>query len=89
MARIAFWLGMQKGHLKDLLISNFIEKSDYTIDTTKANGSGKGKGKGKNNVKIVMLTYICAKMLCMISKTPKANVVRKYFIDIEQFMLSK
>lgn len=79
---IVGWLGIEKGHLKKLLESNFKIESDYTIskETDK-------KGIGKNNRKIVLLTYDCAKLLCMISKTEKAKNIRQYWIELEKIMV--
>ena len=82
--KLAFWLDIRKDNLKVLLESNFNEDEDYILETK--NQNGKGKGKGGNNTKTVMLTYTCAKMLCMISKTPKANVIRKFYIDLEKLI---
>ena len=84
MSKLAFWLEIKKEHLKDLLVSNFNEDEDYIIEKNKPNG--KGIGIGKNNTKVVMLTYTCAKMLCMISRTPKANIIRKFYIDLEKLI---
>jgi hypothetical protein len=35
-----------------------------------------------------MLTYSCAKKLCMISKTEKANIIRKFYIDLEKLIIT-
>ena len=86
MNKLAFWLEVRKEHLKDLLESNFNENEDYIIEINKTNG--KGKGKGGNNTKLVMLTYTCAKMLCMISRTPKAYIIRKFYIDLEKLIIT-
>jgi hypothetical protein len=50
--------------------------------------NGKGTGKGGNNTKVILLTYTCAKLLCMISKTPKADVIRKFYIDLEKLIIT-
>lgn len=76
----------QKGHLKTLLESNFEEDGDYTVIEKDTNG--KGKGKGGNNKKVILLTYDCAKMLCMISKTEKAHVIRKFYVDLEKLIIT-
>ena len=81
---IAKWLDIRKGHLKELLTNNFIENQDYIIQK---NISGKGLGTGKNNVKHVLLTYTCSKLLCMISRTKKADLIRKYYIDLEKLII--
>lgn len=84
--KLAFWLEIRKGHLKDLLVSNFSENEDYIIEQNKSDG--KGKGIGKNNVKVVMLTYTCAKLLCMISRTAKATIIRNFYIDLEKLIIT-
>src|SRR6056300_916714 len=66
---IAFWLEVQKGHLKTLLESNFVKNQDY-IETKP---DVKLPGRGTNNIKILMITYTCAKLLCMILKCEKAS----------------
>lgn len=86
LGKIAYWLEVRKEHLKTLLESNFNENEDYIIENTKKDG--KGKGTGGNNTKNVLLTYSCAKMLCMISKTPKANIIRKFYIDLEKLIIT-
>ena len=81
---IAKWLELRKGHLKDLLVSNFIEEQDYVI---LEKSKGKGRGIGSNNVKPVYLNYTCAKLLCMISRTEKASLIRNYYIDLEKLLI--
>jgi len=81
---IAKWLDIRKDNLKELLVNNFIENQDYIINKNK---SGKGLGTGKNNVKHVFLTYTCSKLLCMISRTKKADLIRKYYIDLEKLII--
>jgi len=34
-----------------------------------------------------MLTYECAKELCMISKSEKASLIRKYYIELEKLII--
>ena len=45
-------------------------------------------GKGKNNRKVIMLRYTCAKELCMISRSPKSSVIRKFYIDLEKLLIT-
>ena len=80
---IAFWLEIRKENLKRLLESNFIKNQDY-IETSP---EVKLAGRGTNNVKIVMLTYTCAKLLCMISKCEKASLIRNYYIELEKLLI--
>jgi hypothetical protein len=35
-----------------------------------------------------MLRYTCAKELCMISRTQKSSVIRKFYIDIEKLLIT-
>lgn len=80
---IAFWLEVRKDHLKRLLMSNFINNQDFIISKP----TMKKKGTGKNNLKIVLLTYTCAKLLCMISKCEKASLVRNHYIELEKLLI--
>jgi len=84
--KLAYWLEIKKFHLMRLLESNFYEEQDYIIENKSKNG--KGKGKGGNNTKVILLTYTCAKLLCMISRTPKADVIRKFYIDLEKLIIT-
>lgn len=72
--KMAKWLDTKKDNIKRLLIANFIENQDY-IQT------------GKNK-KIILLTYECAKLLTMISRTKKADIIRKYHIEIEKLLIN-
>jgi len=81
---IAKWLEVRKDNLKVLLKSNFTINEDFI--EFKEN-IGTGKGKGSNNVKTVLLTYECAKQLCMISKSEKATLIRKYYIELEKLII--
>ena len=86
LEKIANWLEVRKDHLKELLISNFTESEDYKHFEKQTDI--KQIGRGKNNRKTIMLKYTCAKELCMISRTQKSSVVRKYYIDLEQLLIS-
>jgi phage anti-repressor protein len=81
--KMAKWLEVKKEHLKRLLEANFSENQDYiqTKPITKLSGIG------KNNIKIVLLTYECSKLLTMISRCEKANIIRKYYIDLEKLLI--
>ena len=80
---IAFWLEIRKDNLKTLLESNFVKNQDY-IETKP---EFKLAGRGTNNIKLVMLTYTCAKLLCMISKCEKASLIRNYYIELEKLLI--
>lgn len=83
LSNISFWLDVKKEHLKRLLESNFIKNQDYIENKETV----KGQGRGASNTKIVLLTYTCAKLLCMISKCEKANLIRNYYIDLEKLLI--
>lgn len=83
LEKIAFWLELRKDNLKRLLESNFIKDQDYIEKKPDI----KLKGTGKNNIKIVLLTYNCAKLLCMISKCKKAAEIRNYYIELEKLVI--
>lgn len=80
---IANWLTVRKDVLKKLLISNFIKNTDYI--ETKETGQ---KGRGINNTIHVLLTYNCAKLLCMISKCEKASLIRSFYIELEKLIIT-
>jgi len=86
LEKLAYWLELRKDNLKVLLESNFDENEDYVIIDKPSDG--KGMGKGKNNRKPIMLRYTCAKELCMISRSPKSSVIRKFYIDLEKLLIT-
>ena len=73
---IANWLKTPKFSLKRTLIESYQENIDYKIKTLPP------KGKGRPSEEI-MLTPSCFKRLGMMSRTPKAEQVRDYFLKIE------
>ena len=80
---ISNWLNVRKDVLKKLLLSNFIINRDYIEEKE----TGK-KGRGINNTIHVLLTYNCSKLLCMISKSEKASLIRNYYIDLEKLIIT-
>ena len=80
---ICTWLNVRKDQVKRLLESNFSINHDYI--EYKQTGL---KGTGKNNTKIILLTYTCAKLLCMISKCEKATTIRNYYIELEKLLIT-
>ena len=85
LEKLSNWMSIQKSHLKRLLEDNFEEDEDYMIEKKTP---GIGKGIGKNNRKRVMLTYVCSKLLCMLSRTEKANIIRRFYIELEKLLIS-
>jgi phage anti-repressor protein len=84
LENVAKWLDIRKDNLKQLLISNFELNQDYIEFRDK---NGVGKGKGNNTSKHVMLTYTCSKLLCMISKSEKASLIRNFYIELEKLLI--
>ena len=80
---ICTWLDVRKDQAKRLLEFNFSINQDYI--EYKQTGL---KGTGKNNIKIILLTYTCAKLLCMISKCEKASTIRNYYIELEKLLIT-
>ena len=78
MENISKWLYVRKDNLKKLLVDNFEDGKDYNEFKEKSIG----KGKVSNNTKTILLTYECAKLLCIISRSEKANMIRNFYIEI-------
>ena len=84
---IAFWLEMRKSKLKQNLIQNYSKNIDYIINKTLMYPKVHQKeSRGGHNKKLVLLTPDCFKMLCMRSRTAKAEKVRQYYIDLEKLI---
>ena len=84
LENISKWLLVRKDNLKKLLIDNFEDGKDYNEIKEKFIH----KGKGSNNTKTVLLTYECAKLLCMISRSEKATMIRNFYIEIEKILIN-
>lgn len=82
---VAYWLDTIKGNLKATLIESYSKISDYKIINKLAFGQPEAKYGGQNK-EIILLTSECFKMLCLRSKTKKAEMVRKYYIDLEKLI---
>ena len=90
---IAFWLDAGKGHLKNTLLKNYLNKFDYIIEihdndliADRRKQKKEKNNRGGHNKELILLTSECFKMLCMRSKTKKANKVRQYYIDLEKLI---
>ena len=80
---ITKWLDARKDHIKETLVDSYIENIDYIVlppnrDEIKRNGG--------NNKEIILLTIDCFKMLCMRSRTKKADRVREYYLELEKLI---
>ena len=84
---IAYWLETTKSHLKETLNSNYNKNIDYIVTKDPSLAARRQLSKkGGLNKKLVLLTPDCFKMLCMRSKTKKADKVREYYIEIEKLI---
>jgi hypothetical protein len=70
---IAKWLDIKEGKLKELLINNFIKEIDYIVD--------------KKNINNLVLSPKCSKLLCMMSESEKANLIRTYHTNLEKLLV--
>jgi superfamily II DNA or RNA helicase/phage anti-repressor protein len=80
---ISFWLEIRKDNIKRLLNFNFVINQDYI----EIKPDVKLAGRGKNNIKIIMLTYTCAKLLFMLSKSEKSNIIKNYYIKLDKLII--
>lgn len=78
---ICKWLNVISGNLRKILLDNFEDGYDYTIER-----KTKTKKSGGTVYYKVTVTPNCFKELCMISQTAKAKEVRKYFIEMEKIV---
>ena len=78
------WLEVRKDNLLKLLEANFEKDTYYVI----YKDAVKKPGRGVNNRKNIMLTYTCSKLLCMISRSDKADKIRHFYMDLEKLMIT-
>ena len=78
------WLEVEKKLLVRTLKESYKVNTDYSIEKVARDPSIKA---GSNNYTRVMLTPDCMKRLCMRSRSKKAETVRTYFIEIENFVI--
>ena len=77
---VSKWLKCQKCHLKATLLESYEREVDYIIIQNVAS-----KKPGRKPEKI-LLTADCFKFLCMRSKTEKSQMVRKYYVELENLI---
>lgn len=80
---LAKWLDVPKKVLHKTLRESYSINQDYMVTAKPKRVSGKYGG---NNHKEVLITADCMKRLCMRSRSAKAETVRTYFIEIEDFL---
>lgn len=77
---VSKWLKVQKAHLKRTLIVSYEDGADYNIIKV-PNKRGSGRSLEK-----ILLTADCFKFMCMRSKTAKAQMVRAYYVELENLL---
>ena len=84
---VAYWLETRKSKLRETLNGNYSINLDFICINNLLSFRGHQKTtRGGHNKKLVLLTSDCFKMLCMRSKTKKAEKVREYYIKIEKLI---
>lgn len=84
LEKLAKWLDVPKFGLSQTLHRNFKKDLDYTEKLVKRPANSVHKY--GNNHKKIMITPECMKRMCMSSRSPRAEMVRTYFINIEEFL---
>lgn len=79
LEKVAIWLNSNKSDIKNTLVNTYIENIDYTI---KKERNGKKGGQPEK----ILLTPKCFKLLCMKSKSKKADQVREYYLELEEII---
>jgi len=80
---ICKWLDVNKSDLKKVLLKNFEENFDYTIEKKK---KLQVNSRGANIYEEILITPNCFKEICMVSQSANAKKVRKYFIEMEKLI---
>lgn len=76
---------VRKENLKRLLLANFCEKFDYTIETIKVK-----RNHGASKKEVMLITPKCFIGLCLMSQSEEAIKVKNYFVNyIEKIMCSQ
>lgn len=82
---VARWLKVSKNEMKYTLIDSYKEGYDYTIRKAQIDEGRKDKRGGLNKLDI-WVTIDAFKRLCMRSRSKKAEDVRTYFIELDNFV---
>ena len=80
---VAFWLDAVKYNLKNTLTISYIKDIDFIVIKSLLLGY---QDQPKHNKETILLTSDTFKMLCMRSKTKKANKVRQYYLSLEKMI---
>lgn len=77
---ITKWLDTKKGSLKETLERSYNLDIDYTIEQYP------NKGRGGIPTDKIYLTTDCFKRLSMLTKSPRGELVRSYYIQLEELL---
>lgn len=80
---VAYWLESLKANLKSTLITSYIKDVDYIIIKALLIPNHE---QPKHNKETIIITSDTFKMLCMRSKTKKADKVRQYYLNLEKLI---
>ena len=80
---VAYWLNSLKANLKNTLITSYIKDVDFIIIKSLLMANHE---QPKYNKETIIITSDTFKMLCMRSKTKKADKVRQYYLDLEKLI---
>ena len=80
---VAYWLESLKANLKSTLIISYIKDVDYIVILSNLMGNNEINNYNKETILITSDTF---KMLCMRSKTKKADKVRQYYLSLEKMI---
>ena len=78
---ICKWLNIRKDTIKKLLKHSYNKNIDYIVERIKKE---KGSGSGATLKEKILLTPLCFKKVCQLTKSKKGNEVREYFIKVEE-----
>lgn len=80
--KVSKWLETRKHRLKDILKKSYKKNIDYKIKKKKT----KTKGSGGHNKEIILITPDCFKKICQLTRTKKGDLVREYFLQLEEIV---
>jgi phage anti-repressor protein len=80
---VAYWLESLKANLKNTLITSYIKDVDFIIIKSLLMANHE---QPKHNKETIIITSDTFKMLCMRSKTKKADKVRQYYLNLEKLI---
>jgi hypothetical protein len=78
-------LEVHKGNIKNTLIKSYKKNIDYTVERIK---KGKGTGRGATTKEKILLTPICFKKICQLTKSKKGDEVRELYHMIRVFIIA-